>query len=133
MNRTVLITIVGAVIYGAAFWLVEPLRCVAARGGCQTSGDVGAVLVVVPLSVLVVAVALAPYIAFVRRKNSSKAMSGGIVFFLSGAYGLLIPLAFFVVVGQLGSWVSTFWLNTAVASVCFAAYVLSSYRRLSTA
>ena len=133
MNATVMITLIGAVIYGAAFWLVEPLRCVATGGGCQTSGDVGAVLIVVPLSIVVVAVALAPYIAFVRWKNSSKAMSGGIVFFLSGAYGLLIPLAFFLVVGQLGSWISAFWLNTAIASACFAAYLLSSYRKLSTA
>ena len=129
---------IAAVVYCAAFWLIEPLRCSITQGGCQTSGDARALLVVIPISVLVVALALVPYVLllrqFIDRKKIStiNSLNVGSLFLLSFGYGLLIPLVFFTAVGEFGSLIHRdgFWLNTSAASVCFAIYALVICKKL---
>ena len=136
MTKIAVSSAIAACIYCAAFWLVEPLRCLTTPGGCQTSGDVRALFVVVPVSILLVAVALAPYMFFVRRvvgnTSTIMRMGAGGLFLVSTIYGLLVPLVFFIVVGQFASWTDRngFWLNTAAASVCFAIYILADRKKL---
>ena len=138
MTKIAVSSAIAACIYCAAFWLVEPLRCLIAPGGCQTSGDIRALLIVVPVSILLVAVALAPYMFFVRRSvgnngaSTTMRMGAGSLFLVSAIYGLLVPLVFFIAVGQLASWTDRngFWLNTGAASVCFAIYILADRKKL---
>ena len=137
MTKIVVSSAIAGCVYCTAFWLVELLRCVVTPGGCQTSGDIRALLIVVPVSVLLVAVALAPYMLFVRRSVHKNAFAAtrtgtGSLFLLSIAYGILVPLAFFIAVGQLASWMDRngFWLNTMAASVCFAIYMLADTKKL---
>lgn len=127
----------GALVYSAGFFGGEVLLCTVSKYGCQTQGEPIAVAIVLA-GFLTASIVLVGLYVLVLQHIAKKPPLGTIlrespllVFVCSLTYGIAIVLLFFGITRDFESFFMPYgyWIHTAVASVCFAGYMVTFARR----
>jgi len=125
-----------ALVYAIGFFGTEALLCLTAEYGCQTRGDMAAVVVVIIGFILVTAITLGLYLAVLQRVAVREGVGATIrsrpslMFLCSLGYGILIAVLLFGILGESRSFFMDhgFWIHAIVGSVCFGGYVVAIRR-----
>jgi hypothetical protein len=121
-------SVLGALVYSSGFWGVELLSC-ATQSGCETRGDVTALILVLLGFLLVAGIVLALYLYAIKRLLDGASGTG-----LHSRVVLITASILYCFVGTvIGFWVFAdpssffqldgFWINALIGSACFAAYL----------
>ena len=138
MKKIALHSVSSGFLYCASFWIVELARCEIAQFGCESSGDFRAPFIVIGASFLVIVFALLPFSVLVQRivgvrRNLQRRLGQRVAIFVAAMiYGLLIPILFFSVVGEMRSSFLVndgFWINAFAASLSLSIFAIASIGR----